>query len=454
MSETFDLIVKGGTVVNQDGIGHADVAVRDGRIVAIGDIPGAKAGAVIDATGLHVLPGVIDTQVHFREPGAEHKEDLESGSRSAVLGGVTAVFEMPNTNPLTTSAERLADKIARATNRMFCDFAFYVGGTRENAEALPELERLPGAAGVKVFMGSSTGDLLVDDEDSLSRIIAAISRRAAFHSEDEARLKAREGERREGDPSSHTEWRDVEAAMASTRRLISLARRHGKRVHVLHISTAEEMAFLAEHKDVASVEATPQHLTLPTPDAYEALGTRAQMNPPLRDRQHQAGLWWGIAQGVVDVIGSDHAPHTLEEKACIYPATPSGMPGVQTLVPVMLDHVNAGRLSLERFVDLTSHGAQRLFGIAQKGRIAVGYDADLTIVDLAAKKTIEESWIASRCGWTPFVGRTVTGWPVGTIIRGRRVMWEGELPEVAGGQPVCFGETLARDTNYTKRNNP
>ncbi|MGI9386707.1 MAG: amidohydrolase family protein, partial [Methyloligellaceae bacterium] len=248
--------------------------------------------------------------------------------------------------------------------------------------------------------------------------------------------------RREGDPASHSEWRDAEAAMISTETLVRLAHHHGTRVHVLHISTAEEMAFLALHKDVASVEVTPQHLTLEARQAYEQLGTLAQMNPPLRDAAHQQGLWWGLTHGVVDVLGSDHAPHTREEKAESYPASPSGMPGVQTLVPIMLDHVNAGRISLERFVDLTAHGPQRLFSIAGKGRIASGYDADLTIVDMRAKRTIEESWIASKSGWTPFAGRKVTGWPVGTVIRGRRVMWEDELLGAAHGQPVRFGETL------------
>lgn len=442
MAETFDLVFKGGTLVNQDGVRPADIGIRNGRIAEIGEISEDSAGEVIDCTGLHILPGVIDTQVHFREPGGEHKEDLESGSRSAVMGGVTSVFEMPNTNPLTTSTAALADKVQRATDRMFCDFAFYVGGTRENIDELPVLERLPGAAGVKVFIGSSTGDLLVDDEESLSRILAVIKRRAAFHSEDEARLIARADVRREGDPASHSEWRDAQAAMMSTERLVRLAHHHGTRVHVLHISTAEEMEFLARHKDVASVEVTPQHLTLATPEAYEQLGALAQMNPPLRDAAHQQGLWRGLTQGIVDVLGSDHAPHTREEKAESYPASPSGMPGVQTLVPIMLDHVNAGRLSLERFVDLTAHGPQRLFSIAGKGRIAAGYDADLTIVDMGAKRVIEESWIASKSGWTPFAGREVTGWPVGTVIRGKRVMWESEILGAAHGQAVRFGETL------------
>jgi dihydroorotase len=443
LAETFDLVFKGGTVVNQDGEGEADLGVRDGRIAEIGSIGASAAARTIDATGLHILPGVIDSQVHFREPGLEHKEDLATGSRSAVLGGVTAVFEMPNTKPATTSAEALAAKVKAATGRMHCDFAFFVGATHDNVGELAELERLPGAAGIKAFLGSSTGDLLIDDEATLARILATISRRASFHAEDEARLRERASLQRAGDPSSHHHWRDPQAALASTERLLRLAASAGKRVHVLHISTAEEMALLARHKDFASVEVTPQHLTLAAPEAYERLGTKAQMNPPLRDRGHQAGLWWGVERGVVDVLGSDHAPHTLEEKAKSYPATPSGMPGVQTLVPVMLDHVNAGRLTLARFVDLTSAGPQRVFGIAGKGRIAVGYDADLTIVDLKQTRMIEDEWIGSKCGWTPFAGHKVRGWPKGTIVRGRLAMWEGEVGE-AKGAPVRFGEALPR----------
>ena len=440
MSESYDLILKGGAVVNHDGEGVRDIGVRNGRIAAIGDLRSAKSAGIIDAKGLHVLPGVIDTQVHFREPGYEHKEDLETGSRAAVAGGVTAVFEMPNTKPLTTSAAALADKVRRARQRMFCDFAFFVGGTHENIEDIPTFEKLEGSAGIKVFMGSSTGDLLVDDEQTLDAIIAKISRRASFHAEDEARLKARMGLRRTGDPSSHPEWRDPEAALIATKRLVGLAEKHKRRVHVLHVSTAEEMAFLAHHKDFASVEVTPHHLTLAGPEAYERLGTYVQMNPPVRDAAHRDAIWAALASGVIDVLGSDHAPHTRAEKDHVYPDTHSGMTGVQTLVPVMLDHVNAGRLSLQRFVDLTSHGPQRLFGIRGKGRLAVGYDADLTVVDMKRRETIKNSWIESRCGWTPYDGVAVTGWPVGTFVRGRKVMWHGEIPASGQGEPVTFLE--------------
>lgn len=438
MPKTFDVIFKNASVVNHDGTGARDIGVTDGRIADLGDLSGADAGDVIDCAGLTILPGVIDSQVHFREPGLDHKEDLESGSRAAVMGGVTAVFEMPNTDPLTTSAEALEDKFRRARDRMHCDHAFWVGGTHDNVGDLAELERQPGVPGVKVFMGSSTGDLLVEDDAGVRAILGAISKRAAFHSEDEPRLRDRQDERRAGDPSSHPVWRDVETAMKSTRRLLALSEETGKRIHVLHISTADEMPLLARHKDLASVEVTANHLTLAAPDAYERLGTYAQMNPPVRDESHRDGIWQGVALGIADVLGSDHAPHTRAEKDKPYPQSPSGMTGVQTLVPIMLDHVNAGRLLLERLVDMTSAGPQRLFGIAGKGRIAVGYDADLTVVDLKRSQTITDDWIASKCGWTPYHGKTVTGWPVGTVIRGTRVMWEGELVTPSRGLPVRF----------------
>ncbi|MBI4367349.1 MAG: dihydroorotase [Deltaproteobacteria bacterium] len=443
MAETYDLILTGGTVVNHDGEGARDLGIRAGRFAGLGDLSRASAGEVIDCRGLHLLPGVIDSHVHFREPGLTQKEDLESGSRGAVLGGVTAVFEMPNTDPTTTDAAAVADKVARGHHRMHCDFAFYVGATRDNTRHLAELEMLPGVAGVKVFMGSSTGSLLVEDDDGVRAILKTIRRRAAFHSEDEYRLRERMNLRVEGDPRSHPVWRDPIAALTCTQRLINLARETGKRVHVLHVTTKEEIAYLADHKDVASAEATPAHLTLAAPECYERLGTLAQLNPPIRDAGHRDGLWHGLAQGVIDSIGSDHSPHTREEKAQAYPKSHSGMTGVQTLVPIMLDHVNAGRLSLARLVDLTSAGPARLFGIAAKGRIAVGYDADLTVVDLKRRETITDRWIASRAGWTPYNGVTVTGWPIGTLVRGHRVMWEGELAAAAPGERVRFLETLA-----------
>ncbi|MDH3920210.1 MAG: dihydroorotase, partial [Rhodospirillales bacterium] len=398
MAETYELIVKGGRIATPGGIVETDLGVKDGRIAVLGDLDPGRGEAVLDAAGLHVLPGVIDTQVHFREPGLEHKEDLASGTAAAALGGVTAVFEMPNTKPSTLDAADLDDKLSRARGRTWTDHAFFIGAAAENAESLGEVERLPGCAGVKVFMGSSTGSLLVEDDETLLEVLRNGRRRVAIHAEDEARLRERLALVRGGAAvDQHPVWRDEETALRATRRILALARRAGRRIHVLHVTTAEELPLLAAHKDVATVEVTPQHLTLAAPDCYERLGTLAQMNPPIRAAHHRDALWQALGQGIVDVIGSDHAPHSREEKAGDYPATPSGMPGVQTLLPLLLDHMNAGRLSLERLVDLTSAGPQRIYGVAGKGRIAAGYDADLTLVDLKARREITGAWLASKC---------------------------------------------------------
>ena len=437
---TYDLKLSGGTVHLPGGPAKVDVFVSDGRIAAIGG--SGDAGETIDVTGLDVLPGVIDSQVHFREPGLEHKEDLESGSVAAVMGGVTAVFEMPNTNPNTDNEGAILDKLARAHHRMWCDHAFYVGATGQNAEELRALERLPGTAGVKIFMGSSTGNLLVAEDEALSRVLASGTRRVAIHAEDEARMNERAAEYRiNGDPSSHPVWRDDESAMLATRRILRLAREAKRRIHVLHISTPAELELLAQHKDIATCEVTPQHLTLAGEEAYAKIGTYAQMNPPIRSGAHRDGLWHWMGQGVPDVIGSDHAPHTIEEKERAYPASPSGMPGVQTLLPLMLNHVAEGRLTLQRLIDLTSAGPQRIFGLVRKGRIAIGYDADFTVVDLKRRWTVTSDWLASRCGWSPFEGWELTGKPIGTIIRGKAAMWEDALVGSAQGEPLKFEGT-------------
>ena len=442
MTQTYDLILRGGTLVSPGGEGPADVGVSGERVAFIGDLATADAGEVIDCTGLHVLPGVIDSQVHFREPGLEWKEDLETGARAAALGGVTAVFEMPNTEPTTTTPDMLYDKLARAKDRMDTDHAFYAGATNENADVLAEMERMTGCCGVKVFMGASTGSLLVESDEGVERVLRAIKRRAAFHSEDEYRLAERRDLAVQGDWNSHIVVRDVEAAVSSTRRLLQLARKTGKRIHVLHISTAEEMDLLRDAKDVASVEVLPNHLTLAAPDCYDRLKGYAQQNPPIREARHREALWRALNAGIVDVVATDHAPHTKEEKARSYPASPSGTPGVQTFVPVMLNHVHEGRLTLRRFVELTSAGPQRVFGIANKGRIAEGYDADFTLVDLKRTETIRAEDGAAKCGWTPYDGETVTGWPVRTIVRGQTVMADGEITRKGGGKPVKFVETL------------
>ncbi len=434
----FDLLIQGGICITPSGRERVDVGITSGRISAIGQFSASTASATLSAAGLHVLPGVIDTQVHFREPGLTHKEDIGSGSASAALGGVTAFFEMPNTKPSTDSAEQLAWKVARARETSWTDFAFYVGATNENVAELASLERAEGAAGVKMFMGSSTGSLLVDDPRIQEHVLRAGHRRVACHSEDELRLKERAGLFAGQSVISHPDWRDEAVAIQSTKQLLAIARKTKRRVHVLHVTTAEELELLREARDLASVEVTPQHLTLASPECYERLGSLAQMNPPIRSARHREALWAAVASGLVDVLGSDHAPHTLEEKAKPWPQSPSGMPGVQTLVPIMLDHVHHGRLSLERFVDLTSAGPARLFGIQRKGRIALGYDADFSLVDLKAQRTITNEWSKSRCGWTPFNGMKVTGWPMATVIRGRIVMQDGALVGSPGGLPISF----------------
>ncbi len=442
MTKTFDCLIRSGQIVTPGGETVTDIGIRGDKIAAIGDLATADAGYTYDATGLHILPGVIDSQVHFREPGLEHKEDLETGARSAALGGVCTVFEMPNTNPSTTTPDLLLDKLARAKGRMDVDHAFFAGATKENPHLLGEMEQMPGCCGVKVFMGSSTGSLLVDDDAGVEAVLRAIKRRAAFHSEDEFRLKERVHLAEQGNWQTHPLVRDVETAVSSTTRLIRIARKVGKRIHVLHISTAEEMDILVHAKDVASVEVLPNHLTLAAPEAYEKLGAYAQQNPPIREGRHREALWRALNAGIVDVIGSDHAPHTKDEKNRPYPASPSGTPGVQTLVPIMLTHVANGKLTLQRFVELTSAGPQRVFGIANKGRITEGYDADFTIVDLKRSETITHDWSKSKSGWTPYDGFQATGWPVATMIRGTFVMRDGEITQKGGGAPVRFNETL------------
>ncbi len=445
---SLDLLLRGGTAVTPAGILTVDIGVRDGRIEWIGSGATGAPGAAetVDLSGLHVLPGVIDTQVHFREPGGTHKEDLETGTRGAAKGGVTGIFEMPNTNPPTISASALTDKLSAADGRAWCDYAFFIGARSDNLEQLGELELLPGCSGVKLFMGKSTGDLLIDTEEDLRRTLKHIRRRCSVHAEDESRLNERASIAKEsGDVKDHPVWRDELTATLATERLLRVARECGKTVHVLHITTADELPILQANRDVATVEMTPQHLTFSAPDCYERLGTRAQMNPPVRSEEHRLALWGAVQSGLLDVIGSDHAPHTLEEKARPYPSSPSGMTGVQTLVPVMLDHVHQGNLSLERFVDLTSAGPARVFGIVRKGRISPGYDADFTIVDLKKSREVQDSWIESRSGWTPYHGMTLTGWPTATMIRGRFVMRDDELLGEPAGQPVSFYSALPQN---------
>lgn len=444
MTQSFEKIFKNGLVVTPAGVACVDLGVSNGKIIDIGHFPSTQGGDIIDCTGLHILPGVIDTQVHFREPGLDHKENLETGMMAAAAGGVTSIFEMPNTNPLTTTPDTFQDKMDRAAKGAWTNYAFYFGGTAQNAEYLPEWENIKGVCGIKIFMGSSTGDLLVASDDEIEAVLKNGKRVVAAHAEDEMMMKANKETilGNSNDVCLHPVWRSAEGCLTATKRLIKIARKYGRRVHVLHVSTATEMEFLTAHKDIASVEVLPNHLTLHAPDCYERFGTKAQQNPPIREKHHQDGLWRGIADGTVDMIGSDHAPHTLDEKSKIYPASPSGTPGVQTLVPIMLNHVHHGRLTLERFVDLTAYGPHRIHQIASKGRIVRGFDADFTIVDLKKKTTITNAQQKSKSNWTPFDGMDVTGWPIMTVVGGHIVMREDELLGAPVGKAIEFRETL------------
>ena len=439
MAAHFDLIIRGGVAVLPWGEVPADIGVRHGRIEAIGTASGDTADEIVDATGLHVLPGLIDPHVHLRDPGNAAVESIPTGTRGAVLGGLTSVFDMPNTQPSITNAEQLAWKRGYVESVAWCDMGLYVGGTKTNIAELAGLEVEPGVCAIKIFAGSSTGDLMVEDDINLERIMRAGRRRIAYHSEDEYRLQERKPMYKSGDPyRCHAEWRDVECAFLGTRRLMALAKATGRPAHILHVSTAEELVYLREYRDIATVEVLVNHLTQVGPDCYDRLGGFGVMNPPIRDQRHMDAAWAAIADGTVDTIGSDHAPHAYADKLKPWPEVPAGLTGVQTLVPIMLDHVNAGRLSLGRMVDLMASGPARVYGAVNKGRLAAGYDADFTLVDLKATRTITNDWIAAPCGWTPFDGMAVTGWPIATIVRGRVVMRDDEVLGAPTGRIVQF----------------
>ena len=437
MSDNYNLIIKNGSCYIDGKLVKTDLALLGNKIKKIGKVE-LNSSNVIDATDKVILPGIIDTQVHFREPGSTDAEDLESGSRAAVLGGVTSLFEMPNTNPPTSNLVEFDKKLKLAKNRMHSNYAFYFGATPDNVDQLSKLKNLKGCCGVKLFAGSSTGKLLVDKEADIEKVISNSDRIVSIHSEDEEILNLRKKFIRKGDVHSHYEWRNSECAISSTRRVVKIAERYNKQIHVLHVSTKEEVDFLAMHKKNITFETTPQHLTLYAPDCYNKLGTYAQMNPPLRTKEHYDRLWAAIKNDIVDVLGSDHAPHLKENKDKEYPQSPSGMPGVQTIFPVMLDHVNSGRLSLEKLIKLMCENPCRIFGIKNKGFIKENFDADLTIVDMNKIQIIKDEMIASKCGWTPFNNYTVKGFPVGTIVNGNLVMSEGKIISKAQGMPLEF----------------
>ena len=437
MSDNFSLIIKNGSCYIDGKLTQTDIGLSGNKIKKIGKIE-LNSSKVYDATDKVVLPGIIDTQTHFREPGSTDVEDLESGSRAAVLGGVTSLFEMPNTNPPTSNLVEFDKKLQLAKNRMHSNYAFYFGATPDNIEQLSKLKDVEGCCGVKLFAGSSTGKLLVDKEADIEKVISSSDRVVSIHSEDEEILNLRKKFIKEGDVHSHPEWRNTECAISSTRRVVKIAERYNKKIHVLHVTTKEEVDFLAMHKKNVTFEITPQHLTLYAPDCYDKLGTYAQMNPPLRTKEHYDRLWVAIKNNIVDVLGSDHAPHSKENKNKNYPNTPSGMPGVQTIFPIMLDHVNNGKLTLEQLIKLMRENPCKIFGIKNKGYLKEGYDADLTIADMKKEVTIKDEMIASKCGWTPFNNHKVKGFPVGTIVNGNLVMSDGKVIVESKGTPLKF----------------
>jgi dihydroorotase len=438
MAEHFDLLIRGGFCVLPWGGEVISLGVQRGRITELGVASSATADEVFDASGLHVLPGLIDPHVHLRDPGDASVESIPTGTRAALLGGITTVFDMPNTSPAVTDAKVLAWKQDYVARRSFCDFGIYIGATKHNLAELGALERGEGVCAIKVFAGSSTGDLLVEDDTSIEAVLRGGSRRVAFHSEDEYRLQARKADFPEGPYRRHMEWRDEECAFLGTRRILALAAATGRPVHIVHVSTAEEFGYLKDFRGVATAEVLVNHLTQVGPECYDELGGYAVMNPPIRDRRHWEAAWAAVRDGLIDTIGSDHAPHSRAAKERPWPVTAAGLTGVQTALPVMLNHVHEGRLSLARMVDLMAAGPARVYGAVTKGRIAAGFDADFTIVDLKRERVIENSWIASPCGWTPFDGMRVTGWPVAAVLRGRVVMRDNEIQGAPSGRLAMF----------------
>ena len=424
---SFDLILKNGTVFTPEATEITDIAVKDGKIVDFGSFDNAEE--IIDCTNLFVFPGLIDTQCHFREPGGEHKETLETGTLSAALGGVTGIFEMPNTNPLTITPEAMDFKLKKAHETSYVDFAFYFGGTAEYAEHLSEWENIDGVCGIKIFMGASNGDLLSATDEEIDAIVANGKRVIAVHAEDESIMNENKvtilGD--SNDVAMHYKWRSEESCLNATKRIVTIAKKYSRKVHILHITTAQEMAFLKANKDIASAEVLANHLTLHAPDCYDVFGTLAQQNPPIREKHHQDALWAAVADGTVDIVASDHAPHTLDEKSGTYPNTPSGTPGVQTLIPIMLNHVHEGRLSYERLVDLMAYGPYRIHKIKNKCLIRKGFNADFTVVDPKTEHIISNAEQASKSGWTPYDGKKVVGFPKMTIIGGKTIMRDGEI---------------------------
>ncbi|WP_016953413.1 dihydroorotase [Anabaena sp. PCC 7108] len=438
MSSPKSLLIRQARLILPNGeLMIGDVLTRGGQIVEVAaKIAPTTPIQEIDAQGLTLLPGVIDPQVHFREPGLEYKEDLFTASCACAKGGVTSFLEMPNTRPLTVTQQALDDKLERASNKCLVNYGFFIGATAEN---LPDLLLAKPTPGIKIFMGSMHGDLLLDEEEALEAIFAQGKRLIAVHAEDQQRIKQRRQEFAGIDnPAVHSQIQDNQAALLATQLALKLSKKYQRRLHILHMSTAEEAELLRQDKPTwVTAEVTPQHLLLNT-SAYEKIGTLAQMNPPLRSRHDNEILWQALKDGVIDFIATDHAPHTLEEKAQTYPNTPSGMPGVETSLPLMLTEAMAGRCTVAQVVNWMSKAVAVAYGIPNKGEITPGYDADLVLVDLNNYRPVKREELLSKCGWSPFEGWNLTGWPVTTIVGGEIVYDKGQVNTQIRGQALTF----------------
>lgn len=438
MSTTQSLLIRDAEIILPNGESMiGDVLTQGRQIVQLGqEITNAAPTHEIDARGLTLLPGVIDPQVHFREPGLEHKEDLFTASCACAKGGVTSFLEMPNTRPLTISQSALDDKLQRAASKCLVNYGFFIGATGEN---LPDLLSASPTPGIKVFMGSMHGQLLVSQEEVLEAIFAQGNRLIAVHAEDQARINQRKQEFAGiEDPAIHSQIQDNQAALLATQLALKLSKKYQRRLHILHMSTAEEAELLRHDKPSwVTAEVTPQHLLLNT-SAYTTIGTLAQMNPPLRSPHDNEVLWQALRDGIIDFIATDHAPHTLAEKAQTYPNTPSGMPGVETSLPLMLTAAMAGKCTVAQVVQWMSKAVAVAYGIPNKGEISPGYDADLVLVDLKNYREVKREEVLSKCGWSSFEGWNLTGWPVTTIVGGEIVYDHGRLNTQVRGQALTF----------------
>jgi dihydroorotase len=438
MSTSQSLLIRHAEIILPNGESMiGDVLTQGRQIVQLGqEITNASPTHEIDARGLTLLPGVIDPQVHFREPGLEHKEDLFTASCACAKGGVTSFLEMPNTRPLTISQSALDDKLQRAASKCLVNYGFFIGATGDN---LPDLLSASPTPGIKVFMGSMHGQLLVSQEEVLEAIFARGNRLIAVHAEDQARINQRKQEFAGiEDLAIHSQIQDNQAALLATQLALKLSKKYQRRLHILHMSTAEEAELLRDDKPSwVTAEVTPQHLLLNT-SAYATIGSLAQMNPPLRSPHDNEVLWQALRDGIIDFIATDHAPHTLAEKAQTYPNTPSGMPGVETSLPLMLTAAMAGKCTVAQVVQWMSKAVAVAYGIPNKGEISPGYDADLVLVDLKNYREVKREEVLSKCGWSPFEGWNLTGWPVTTIVGGEVVYDHGQVNTQIRGQALTF----------------